>query len=160
VSNNDQSCPLLALSEQSSRAGVCPLLDKSGQNWNLARDGLSAYTATIGCVRDPPAPVRTLLVTVNDPNALRQSRTHRVVNQRSLLWSQNLMGSSKAEPLEPIPNFGSRFFALVIGFLPNGRTIMSAERDGIDRPERSNKENQNEKTSHTIKSICLIFIEN
>src|ERR1039458_5013989 len=35
--------PLLALSGQSSRALVCPLLDQSGQSWILARDGLSAY---------------------------------------------------------------------------------------------------------------------
>ena len=36
-------CPLLALSGQSDRAHVCPLLDQSGQRGILARDDLSAY---------------------------------------------------------------------------------------------------------------------
>jgi hypothetical protein len=35
--------PLLAQSGQSSRSGVCPLLDQSRQRLNLAGDGLSAY---------------------------------------------------------------------------------------------------------------------
>src|SRR5450631_4111469 len=35
-----------ALSEQSSCAWFCPLLDKSGQRLILARDGLSAYDPT------------------------------------------------------------------------------------------------------------------
>jgi hypothetical protein len=34
---------LLAHSEQFSLTRVCPLLDQSGQQWNFARDGLSAY---------------------------------------------------------------------------------------------------------------------
>jgi hypothetical protein len=33
----------LALSGQSNRAHVCPLLDQSGQRWILGRDGLSAF---------------------------------------------------------------------------------------------------------------------
>jgi hypothetical protein len=37
---------LLALSGQSSRTGVCPLLDQSGQRWILTRDGLSAFDPT------------------------------------------------------------------------------------------------------------------
>src|ERR1039458_5240602 len=43
-------CRLLALSGQSDRTRVCPLLDKSGQSWIFARDGLSAYDpqATFG----------------------------------------------------------------------------------------------------------------
>jgi hypothetical protein len=36
-------CPLLALNGQFTRAGVCPLLDQSGQSRILARDGLSAF---------------------------------------------------------------------------------------------------------------------
>jgi len=36
----------LALSGQSSRTGVCPLLDQSGQRWILARAGLSANDPT------------------------------------------------------------------------------------------------------------------
>jgi hypothetical protein len=39
-------CLLLALSGQSSRTRVCPLLDQSGQRWILAGDGLSAYDPT------------------------------------------------------------------------------------------------------------------
>jgi hypothetical protein len=39
-------CPLLALSIQSDRAHVCPLLDQSGQRLILGRDGLSAYDPT------------------------------------------------------------------------------------------------------------------
>jgi hypothetical protein len=38
--------PLLALSGQSGRASVCPLLDQSGQWLILTRDGLSAYDPT------------------------------------------------------------------------------------------------------------------
>jgi len=34
---------LLALSGQTDRTHVCPLLDNSGQMWILPRDGLSAY---------------------------------------------------------------------------------------------------------------------
>jgi hypothetical protein len=37
---------LLALSGQSNRTRVCPLLDQSGQTWILARDGLSAFDPT------------------------------------------------------------------------------------------------------------------
>jgi ligand-binding sensor domain-containing protein len=33
----------MALSGQSNRLCVCPLLDQSGQIWILARDGLSAF---------------------------------------------------------------------------------------------------------------------
>jgi hypothetical protein len=33
---------LMALSGQSSRTRICPLLDQSGQSWILAGDGLSA----------------------------------------------------------------------------------------------------------------------
>ena len=33
---------LLALSGQTNRTRVCPLLDQSGQSWILAHDGLSA----------------------------------------------------------------------------------------------------------------------
>jgi hypothetical protein len=36
----------LALSGQTDRARVCPLLDKSGQRWIFARDGLSAFDPT------------------------------------------------------------------------------------------------------------------
>ena len=39
-------CRLLALSGQLIRTRVCPLLGNSGQRWNLARDGLSAYDPT------------------------------------------------------------------------------------------------------------------
>jgi hypothetical protein len=40
----------MALSGQSSRTRVCPLLDQSGQKWILARVGLFANdpTATLG----------------------------------------------------------------------------------------------------------------
>jgi hypothetical protein len=38
--------PLLALSGQSNRAHVCPLLDQSGQRWIFARGGLSAFDPT------------------------------------------------------------------------------------------------------------------
>src|ERR1700681_2766304 len=43
--------PLLALSGHSNRAHVCPLLDQSGQEWILARVGLSANDPkrTLGC---------------------------------------------------------------------------------------------------------------
>jgi hypothetical protein len=37
---------LLALSGQSNRTRVCPLLDKSGQRLTLAYDGLSAFDPT------------------------------------------------------------------------------------------------------------------
>jgi hypothetical protein len=33
----------MALSGQSSRTRVCPLLDQSGQTWILGRDGLSTF---------------------------------------------------------------------------------------------------------------------
>jgi hypothetical protein len=66
---------------------------------------------------------------------------------------------SKAELFEPIPNFVSNCLALVIAFLPNGRTIASAKREDIYRPERSDQDNQNEKTAHTIKFIDSIFIK-
>jgi len=36
----------MALSGQSSRTRVCPLLDQSGQTWILGRDGLSAFDPT------------------------------------------------------------------------------------------------------------------
>jgi hypothetical protein len=43
----------MAQSGHFSRARVCPLSDKSGQRWILARDGLSAYdptaTLTVHC---------------------------------------------------------------------------------------------------------------
>jgi hypothetical protein len=38
--------PLLALSGQSSRTRVCPLLGNSGQRWILRRNGLSANDPT------------------------------------------------------------------------------------------------------------------
>jgi hypothetical protein len=47
---------LLALSGQSNRTRVCPLLDNSGQRWILARDGLSAddpsATLAVHCGND------------------------------------------------------------------------------------------------------------
>jgi hypothetical protein len=36
----------MALSGQSNRLCVCPILDQSGQRWILARDGLSAFDPT------------------------------------------------------------------------------------------------------------------
>jgi hypothetical protein len=54
-------------------------------------------------------------------------------------------------------NLISHLLALVIGFLPNGRTIASTERDGIYHPQRSDKDNQFEKIAHTIKCTCLEF---
>ena len=38
-------CLLLALSGQSDRTRLCPLLDQSGQRWISARDGLSRQAA-------------------------------------------------------------------------------------------------------------------
>ena len=45
----------MALNGQSSCAHVCPLLDQSGQQWILARDGLSANdpTATLAARTNP-----------------------------------------------------------------------------------------------------------
>jgi len=42
----------MAISGQTSRTRVCPLLDQSGQSWILARDGLSAF--------DPQRPFATV----------------------------------------------------------------------------------------------------
>jgi hypothetical protein len=52
-------------------------------------------------------------------------------------------------------NLISHLLALILGFLPNGRTIASPERNGIYRPKRSDKDNQFEKITHFSKSICL-----
>jgi hypothetical protein len=51
-------------------------------------------------------------------------------------------------------NLISHLLALVFGFLPNGLSIASTERNGIYRPERSDKDNQFEKITHSVKSIC------
>jgi hypothetical protein len=40
----DQTCPLMALSRQSSCGRICPLSHNSGHQWILTRDGLSVMT--------------------------------------------------------------------------------------------------------------------
>ena len=61
-------CRLLALSGHFNRSRVCPLLDKSGQSWILARDGLSAndpkrhWLCTAAMVLMPvSAPIKVLV---------------------------------------------------------------------------------------------------
>lgn len=53
-------------------------------------------------------------------------------------------------------NLISHLLALVFGFLPNGRTIASTERNGIYPPERPDKDHQFDKIAHPIES----FIQN
>jgi hypothetical protein len=40
------SCPLRIISRHRGGSPTCPLSDKSGQSWILARDGLSAFDPT------------------------------------------------------------------------------------------------------------------